>query len=52
MLLSDFVANADDCAVRRVFREVVVEVFQCSVGGLGVEEVDNGDEDEVEDGEH
>jgi hypothetical protein len=52
VLLCDFVANADDCAVWRVFGEVVVEIFQCSIGGLRVEEVDHRNEDEVEDGEH
>lgn len=51
MLPRRFVTEPNDCVVGRVAVKVVIEIFECTIGGLRVQEVDHGQEEDVHRGE-
>lgn len=50
-LLRHFIVNRNDGRMIRVAVKVDIQIFECSVGCLGIEEVDNEEKGEIEDGE-
>lgn len=50
--LGNLVANRNNCLMSRVPVEVGVQVLECSISSLGVEEVDHGNEYKVEAGKY